>query len=126
LAFKDRQQFERFSLEAKWVFFPKILGYSGFDQGRQPFQGFTQLLKWRNELVHYKGMKEDRVYGAAPGFLAKLGLTITDAENSINSSANMIRDFSVQRGEEEPFGLRKALNEMSYFELVFSRGEATQ
>ena len=52
------KQFEKISLEGKWLFFPKILGLTGFEPGTQPFQYFSKLLKYRNSLVHYKRLKE--------------------------------------------------------------------
>jgi hypothetical protein len=118
---KNRNQFERLALEAKWLFLPKILGYHGFDPGRQPYQRFSNLLKYRNELVHYKGIKEEWVYGAAPQFLLKIGLTIEQSQQSIECTEEMVRELCQMRGVEPPFWLRNDINNMSYFEFTISR-----
>lgn len=118
---KDRDQFERLALEAKWLFLPKILGYRGFDPGRQPYQGFSHLLKYRNELVHYKGLKERWIYGAVPQFLLKIGLTIEQSQQSIKCTEGMIRKLCKMRGVETPFWLRGDLNDMSYFGFAISQ-----
>ena len=55
---KFRDQFEKVSLEGKWLFLPRMTGRDCFDQGAEPFQSFSMLVKYRNELVHYKGKKE--------------------------------------------------------------------
>jgi hypothetical protein len=117
---RDRDQFERLALEAKWLFLPKLLGYRGFDPGRQPYQGFSNLLKYRNELVHYKGLKEEWIYGAVPQFLRKIGLTIEQAQQSIKCTEGMIRKLCEMRKVEAPFWLRSDLNDMSYFGFTIS------
>jgi len=114
---KILEHFEALSLEAKWLILPKLLGFSGFESGHEPFQGFFQLLKYRNKLVHYKSMREDWVYGDVPKFITKLGLTLEDSERSIRSVENMIRELARQRAIEAPYWLRSDLNDMSYFEL---------
>ncbi|MBL7190037.1 MAG: hypothetical protein ISS70_27230 [Phycisphaerae bacterium] len=52
---KFGDNFERLSIEAKWLFLPRILGKTTFNQGSEPFQSFGKLIRYRNELVHYKG-----------------------------------------------------------------------
>jgi hypothetical protein len=42
---KFKDNFEKISLEGKWLFLPKILGKAGFDQGAEPFQSFSKLNK---------------------------------------------------------------------------------
>lgn len=118
LAGKEEEQFERCALEAKWLFLPKLLGCSGFDLGHQPFQGFARLVKFRNELVHYKGFTETWVYGAIPEFVPKLGLTLPDSAASIEAVSGMIREFMRQRGVEPPGWLRIDDDQMNYFEIL--------
>jgi hypothetical protein len=117
---KELTQFEKLGLEAKWLFLPKILGYGGFNPGSQPFQGFSQMLKHRNALVHYKSIREDWVQGTVPQFISKIGLTLKQSEMSIKYSDKMIRELCKQRGVEAPIWLRSDLNDISYFGLIIS------
>jgi hypothetical protein len=114
---KKQKLFERLSLEAKWLFLPKILGLSGFELGCEPFQSFSKLLKYRNELIHYKGLKEKWVYGSVPQFINQLGLTIEDSTTSLSIVVKLISKLAHQRKIKPPYWLRKDLNEMSYFEI---------
>lgn len=43
----------RESLEEKWLQTPLRLGFSTFDNGSEPFQSFSLLIKLRNSLAHY-------------------------------------------------------------------------
>lgn len=115
---KHEELFERISLEAKWLFLPKVLGLAGFGPGREPFQSFSRLLKYRNDLIHYKGLREKWVYGSVPQFINQLGLTLEDSEKAIAAVVGLVSELTRQRAIELPFWLRKDLNEMSYFEIV--------
>jgi hypothetical protein len=115
---KEQDLFERLSLEAKWLFLPKILGFSGFNPGCEPFQSFARLLGYRNDLIHYKELKEKWVYGSVPQFINLLGLTIEDSRKSIATVVGMVRELAQQRNTELPYWLREDLNEMSYFEIL--------
>lgn len=115
---KEYDQFERWTLESKWLFLPKVMGLGGFKVGHQPYQGFAKLLKYRNALVHYKGLSEPWIYGAVPKFVEQLGLTMPDAESAIATTEAMIFNLAVQRGTEPPFWLKKEVNSMDYFKLM--------
>jgi hypothetical protein len=115
---KNLEQFEKISLEGKWLFSPKILGLTGFEPGDQPFQRFSKLLKYRNNLVHYKRLKEEWVYGAIPQFVRKLGLTLEDSKESIAAVESMIEELAKQLGLETPYWLRSDLSDMDYFEIL--------
>ena len=52
---KLRDSFEKISIKGKWLFLPKMLSQSTFDPGSEPFQSFSKLTNYRNELIHYKG-----------------------------------------------------------------------
>lgn len=108
-------QFERISLETKWLFLPRIFGAQGFDIGAQPYQGFAKLISIRNELVHYKEREEVwQISGSAvPSFLTKLGLTLEAAEQSLECVQGMIKRLSEQLKQEVPYWLR--VNDISYF-----------
>jgi len=100
------RDFERISLEAKWLFLPKLLGIAGFEPGTEPFQGFARLIKYRNEIVHYKGRKEEwNRQGGVPSFLEKLGFTLAAAENSLDCVRNMITTLANQLDQATPHWL---------------------
>ncbi len=113
---REARSFERLALEAKWLFLPKLIGCRGFEPGQQPFQGFAKMLSCRNELIHHKGVREDWQQGSVPAFVAKLGLTIGDAQESLKAVEGMIRELAAQRGVEPPFWLRADLTDISSFE----------
>ncbi len=115
---KNLDHFEKISIEAKWLFLPKILGLPGFELGKQPFQRFSNLMKYRNNLVHYKGLKEKWEFGGVPKFIRKLGLTLHDSEDSIKAVQELTKQLSQQLGYDDPYWLRSDLNEMSYFDLA--------
>ncbi len=88
-------QFEKLSLEGKWLFLPRLLDKKSFDPGLQPFQDFTLLIKVRNALVHYKGKKIP--YNLESNLIdlyKPLGLTIEDAQRSIETTKKMILKLS--------------------------------
>jgi hypothetical protein len=100
------RDFERIPLEAKWLFLPKLLGFPGFNPGAEPFQGFSQLVKYRNKIIHYKGRKEEwSRQGCVPSFLEKLGFTLEAAQNSLDSVKSMITEIANQLEQEPPHWL---------------------
>lgn len=118
LSGKHFELFEKFSLEAKWITLPKLLGLAGFDVGIEPFQSFSRLVKLRNSLVHYKSKREEWIPPGVPTFLAELGLTPDEAEGSIKAAKRMIKELSRQLGSAEPFWLRRR-DKTSYFRVNF-------
>src|SRR5262249_15809425 len=40
---REWKAFERSAVDAKWLFFPRLLGVAGFDPGQEPFQGLDRL-----------------------------------------------------------------------------------
>ena len=126
---KFKEIFEKISLEGKWLFLPKILGEMSFDQGSEPFQSFSKLIKYRNELIHYKGRQEEWEgfeYGE-PKFLEKLGLSLTEARNSLKTVGEMILEFSKMIKNDPPHWLRKGYYDLpddittNFFDIVVER-----
>lgn len=111
---KFRDQFEKVSLEGKWLFLPKMIGRYSFDQGAKPFQSFSILIKYRNELVHYKGKKEtwESFEQGPPTFLDKLGLSLPEAHRSLQTIRMMILELSKMTQREPPYWLRKGYNKL--------------
>ena len=103
LAKRQWKTFERLSVDAKWLYFPPLLGVTGFDAGSEPFQGFDRLIKIRNRLVHYKPKREDwRGSAVPPAFLIDLGLTLEAADQSLVIVKGMAGELASKLGEQEP------------------------
>ncbi len=117
-----KDAFERLSLQGKWLFFPKLIGTKGFDPGAQPFQGFDELIRRRNQLAHYRVIREPWT-GSAPGFLGKLGLNIQAAEESLETVRGMISELSTQLKEHRPPHWL-AGKKMSFFEIEAERDKS--
>lgn len=115
---QDIKDFQYFRLSAKWLFLPRLAGLPGFKRDQMPFQGFSKLIKFRNRLVHYKGVKEKWAYGVAPQFLVNLGLTLEDSRGSIVTVDSMVRTLAQQREVEVPFWLDENMDDTAYFKLV--------
>lgn len=108
------ENFDKLSLEGKWMFLPRILGVPGFDVGHQPFQDFAEIIKYRNTLVHHKnrnGQSEN-----IPVFEGRLGLTAMDARKSIEATAGMIKLLAEQLRHRKPVWI--ARRENTYFQIV--------
>lgn len=85
------EEFDKLSLEAKWLFLPRLLGKTdSFDRGREPFQGFTKIVRWRNALVHYRVKKDPWRGYLPPQFFENLGLTIQQAESSCQTTTSLV------------------------------------
>lgn len=110
-----REHFEKVSIEGKWLFLPKMLKGCCFDQGSEPFQSFSKLIKYRNGLVHYKGKKEcwEGFEQGEPKFITTLGLSIQEAERSLQSIMGMILELSKMMKREPPYWLRKDYDKLS-------------
>jgi hypothetical protein len=126
---KFKEIFDKISLEGKWLLLPKILGKKSFDQGSEPFQSFSKLIKYRNELIHYKGRSEEWEgfeYGE-PRFLKKLGLSLTEAENSLKTVSKMIIEISKMINSDPPHWLRKGYDDLpddittNFFDVIVER-----
>src|SRR5262249_40214474 len=52
--FMDDAERAHASLESKFILASWILSRKGVDRGVQPYQDFAQLLKLRNDLVHFR------------------------------------------------------------------------
>jgi len=109
------EHFGHLRLDGKWLLLPRFLGKQGFDPGAQPFQGFTGLVKLRNDLVHYKLKKEDWKSLELPGFIEDLGLNLPSAESSLKVAKGMIESLASQLGQETPHWLR--VSSANFFDL---------
>ncbi len=102
---RDWAAFERLPVDVKWLFLPKLLGLPGFDPGKQPLQGFDELLHNRNRLVHFRTHKEPWGSPGVPTFLTSLGLTLESAERSREAVTGMITELARQLKQDPPHWL---------------------
>lgn len=108
--------FERLSLDAKWLFLPRLHGHIGFDPGAQPYQGFDNLIRIRNKLVHYKVQREPWCGSAVPPqFLGAIGLSLEAAEESVATVREMAKKLARQLSERSPWWLEA--DNPSFFEI---------
>ena len=129
---KFRDQFEKVSLEGKWLFLPKMLGGSSFDQRSEPFQSFSMLIKYRNALVHHKSKKEnwEGFEQGPPKFLHTLGLSLQEADRSVRSVRLMFIELSKIIKRKPPYWLRDGYDKLptdittNFFEIVLERSDA--
>lgn len=85
-------EFDRLSLEGKYLFFPKLIGKRDtFEKDKEPFQGFKNIIKWRNNLVHFKGKSEMWRSYMPPQFFDDFGLRLECAKKSCGSVEGMIK-----------------------------------
>ena len=118
LAEIDYPEFERKRIKDKWWLLPKLLRLEGFDRGAEPFQGFSRLVYYRNELVHYKSEKEEwNREGGVPSFIEKLGLTLTAGKASLNAVKGIITALARDMGQDIPHWL--TTDDLGYFESSF-------
>ena len=115
---QDLKDFQHFTLSSKWLFLPRLAGLPGFKRNQMPFQGLSKLIKFRNRLVHYKGVREKWAYGVAPQFLVNLGLTLQDSQGSIGTVDSMVRTLAQQRDVEVPSWLGENMDDSAYFKLL--------
>jgi hypothetical protein len=111
-------EFDKLSLTGKWLFLPRTHGIAGFDPGKEPFQSFNRMVKFRNSLTHYRPKKE-RFAFAVPTFLVGLGLSVTDAESSVKVTRKMVGDIHEQLNREMDYGWDA--ERWTHFGIAFSR-----
>ncbi len=109
------KKFSKMDLETKWLVFPRLMGLESFDPGAEPFQGFTQLVRFRNLLVHYRTHSEPWADPGVPGFLRDLGLTKDAAAKSIESVKGMVAKLAGTLKQKAPFWLESPLKDINYF-----------
>lgn len=59
------------NIREKYRTFPGLFGVSGYDTGKEPFQGFECLIKLRDDLVHYK-MRDYELEKKEPPYWGRL------------------------------------------------------
>ena len=109
-------EFERLSLEAKWLFFPRIVGCSDLDPGHDALQGLSRLVTRRNRLVHYKPRREYWQPPGIPSFLEELGLSVDSGRDSVATVHRLIEALANRLGEGAPRWFRMD-GALGFFEI---------
>jgi len=105
--------YEKLSIEGKWLFLPRFLGgdRDGFDPGHQPYQDFSQLIKFRNALVHYKGKKIPYFISDSTAIYKPLGLTLEEASKSVDATKKMILKLAEIMQKDPPKWIKDTASE---------------
>jgi hypothetical protein len=114
---KILDKFDSVDIEFKWLLLPRLTDKGCFDAGKEPFQSFSRLIKFRNKLVHYRERKEPWGDPGVPTFLEELGLTTAYAAMSIECVSRMISTLAEQLGQEVPYWLQRETGAISCFEF---------
>jgi len=107
-------QFDRLSLEGKWLFLPRLVGRDSFDPGREPFQGFRRLVRRRNAHVH---TKKDEPLHVVGGDLADefLRSRLSQIDDALATVRGLITQISTLLGTELPNWVQEG--ELAYYHL---------
>ena len=85
------------SILDKIYLWPKLMTGNTFDKGRKPYQDFKKLVKFRNDMTHYKLKEADPIPSDAPdsieifAMLAKKGLLYDKYELNIEKAQEALR-----------------------------------
>ena len=94
---KTLDEFDKLSIIGKWIFIQELTKVKKkLTLDKNPMQGFVELTKERNKLVHFKGMKKDLQLLEIPNYLDELKLTPKDCLKNVQSITDLIRNFSLQ------------------------------
>lgn len=94
---KSLEEFDKLSITGKWIFIQLLLKIEEpLEVGKKPFQDFTELVKERNKLVHFKGSKKSIDTFEIPTYIFDLKLTIKDCRKNLKSVKDLIREFSLK------------------------------
>jgi hypothetical protein len=95
---------EGMEIRAKWLATPLMLGHADcFDKGAMPFQAFTELVKWRNQLVHYKRSFDLPVEQGGRRISKLHGIcNAANAGQAVNTVERMVQRLCSRLGVGEP------------------------
>jgi hypothetical protein len=96
-------EFDKLSLYGKWLFYPQLTHIGAFDEGREPLQGLGRLIRARNALVHFKGIKCRREFGfQVPDFVERLMLRKKAAEKSLQTTHKLVSELAQMEQRQIP------------------------
>jgi hypothetical protein len=89
-------EFDKLSLSGKWIFIQDIMKLKKLiTVDKNPLQGFVQLIKERNKLVHFKGRKKELQLLEIPNYLEDFNLTPSDCNRNLENVRELIMRFSL-------------------------------
>ena len=93
---KELDSFYRIPLNQKWNEIEMVMGLQKkLNNEKFPLKTFTELVKQRNKIVHFKGLKEEIEKLEIPNFIATLNLTPQECIQNYKSVVFMIQKFSL-------------------------------
>jgi hypothetical protein len=99
---------ERLNVLEKWILVTKLITDKEWDKGSQPFQNFSELIRPRNDLAHYKPkLTTDKLNleGKFTGVLAR---------RYFSAACDMIKEFYEKAGQEVPKSLQPNTSTRGY------------
>lgn len=116
------QEFDKLSIIGKWLFIQDVLKLKKkFGVDSNPLQGFDTLVKERNKLVHFKGMKKIVKNMEIPNYIFDLKLGPNECENNLKSVKDLISTLTLKwRGSYGPHWLK--VNETNFRNPCFYIG----
>lgn len=121
---KTFEEFDKLSVKGKWLILPGIAGKQTMDPGKQPYQGFSHMIRRRNALVHPKTneLQELLTKSGDPNILLQKGLQ--DASESLETTENMIIELAQLLSSNKPKWLNNRNHK--FYSLSISQNDASQ
>ncbi len=96
LSGKKLEEFDKLTIVGKWIFIQDLIGFKNkMTIDKNPLQGLSLLVKERNKLVHFKGLKKSIQLLEVPNYIDDLKLIPKACLNNIKIVRDLIRDFSL-------------------------------
>ena len=93
---RSEEEFDKLSVIGKWLFLPRLLGFrKKFKLDRDPLQGFAEVVRRRNKLIHHKAQALPLEDFDPAQVLKDLGLTPQHVERGVNCVRSLVREFSL-------------------------------
>lgn len=94
----QKEEFERIPLAAKWLFLPRICGYTEIEAPDPLYLGLLQLVARRNMFAHFKQPFHPIDMEAPVAFLEQFGLTLEAAARSVDLTEALIKTIDKNFG----------------------------
>ncbi len=94
---RSLDEFDKLSIIGKWIFIQELVKLKNkLTVDNSPMQGFLELTRERNRLVHFKGMKKEIKLPEIPNYMDELKLTPKDSLKNLVSVRDLISSFSLE------------------------------
>jgi len=92
----SQDEFDKLSIIGKWLFLPKLIKMKTiFRLDRDPLQSFSELVRSRNKLIHFKFKPKKLVNYDVPAFIDEFSLSPKKTEEAFKSVKNLITKFDL-------------------------------